>query len=80
MLGSWTIDADDWATSDAKYKDFFTMSKESVHMSARSQVIYRIKDYDLLGPPDFHKDRLYDLLRDEIDQPWLSIEIRFTEA
>ena len=42
-----------------------------------SEVLFKLKDYDLVGPMDFHDDRLFDKGRDGWGRPWLSIKINF---
>ena len=45
-------------------------------------VTFAIKDYDLVGPEDFHKDRSLDKYRSGAydNKPWLQVNITFTSA
>ena len=38
---------------------------------------FKIKDYDLVGPVDFHEDDELDPLRDNLGLPWLQVKIVF---
>lgn len=69
--GTWTVSQDDIYASYCKNKSFFILetSKKSGKAPA-SQVLFKIKDYDLVGPKDFHDDRSFDKSRDEWDRPW----------
>ena len=71
---------DDLYESSAMYRDFFMLVNEQVNEKSESGVIFKLKDYDLVGPDDFHEDRRFDKRRDAYDHPWLSIEIKFFEA
>ena len=39
--------------------------------------MFKIKDYDMVGPDDFHADNGLDPRRDNLGLPWLSVEITF---
>ena len=80
VAGTWKVTQDDLYESSSMYKDFFMLADEQVSEKTEAYVIYRLKDYDLVGPNDFHADRRFDKLRDSYDHPWLSIEIIFFEA
>lgn len=80
VSGTWKVTSDDLYESSARYKDFFMLTEEQVSEKTKSNVVYKVKDYDLVGPPDFHEDRRFDKLRDSSDHPYLSIEINFEEA
>ena len=80
VFGTWKVTQDDLYTSQAKYKEFFMLVDEEVSEKTVSSVVYKIKDYDLVGPEDFHADRALDKNRDEYGRPWLSIDIQFIEA
>jgi len=80
VKGTWKVTQDDLYNSDSKYKDFFMLVNEDVSEKTQSTVVYKIKDYDMVGPEEFHEDRPYDKNRDKYGRPWLSININFVEA
>ena len=50
------------------------LDHENIIEKTNATVIYKLKDYDLLGPEDFHSDRSLDKWRtDNWNRPWLSI-------
>ena len=53
------------------------LKKEDKSEKTISSVVFKIKDYDLVGPEDFHADRSLDKNRDGYGHPWLSIDIQF---
>ena len=80
VAGTWVVDQDDLYESESMYKDFFLLSDSNASEHTESYVIYKLKDYDFVGPDDFHEDRRFDSHRDSVDSPWLSIDIKFYEA
>ena len=80
VAGTWKVSQDDLYESQSMYKDFFMLSDSNASEHTEAYVIYKLKDYDYVGPDDFHEDRRFDILRDSVDSPWLSIDIKFYEA
>ena len=39
--------------------------------------MFKIKNYDMVGPEDFHEDDALDPLMDNKGLPWLAVQIRF---
>ena len=76
--GTWLVDHDDLYVSESKYKDFFYYEDEADLVKTNSRVVFKIKDYDMVGPDDFHVDNKLDKLRDNWGLPWLSVDITFT--
>jgi len=57
------------------------LSNDNQVQKTNATVVFKIKDYDMVGPDDFHQDRSLDKLRTgTYDKPWLEIEIFFTNA
>lgn len=77
MKGNWFVDHDDLYTSQSKFKNFFYYEDANDLEKTYSSVVIRIKDYDMVGPADFHSDNDIDPLRDNWGMPWLSIDITF---
>ena len=77
IQGTWLVDHDDLYTSSAKYKNFFYYEDANDLERTISNVVFKIKDYDMVGPADFHADNELDKLRDNWGMPWLSVEITF---
>ena len=72
--GDWIVTQDDFYSSNSLYRDFFTHQLEQGGLyDTNATVIYKVKDYDLVGPADFHADRPMDKFRDGKydNKPWL---------
>ena len=78
--GTWIVDQDDLYNSDAFFKDQFMLVEDDEDELTVSSVVFKIKDYDMVGPEDFHADRSLDKLRDDWGKPYLSIDIKFKPA
>ena len=74
---------DDLYVSESKFKDFFVdpAPKSSSNFyeteMPMSNVVFKIKDYDMVGPEEFHADNVNDKLRDKFGKPYLSIDLTF---
>ena len=55
VTGDWIVAQEDLYSSTAKYKEFFTYPSGNEHL-AKSEVLFKIKDYDFVGPKNFHED------------------------
>ena len=73
--GNWFVSQEDFYSSNSKFKDIFMLTPEQSDDYTISTVTYKVKDYDMLGPADFHEDRNLDEGRDNWDRPWFSIDI-----
>lgn len=68
-------------SSNAQFKDYFQLHHDKIVEKINATIQFAIKDYDMVGPADFHQDRSLDKLRSgEYDKPWLEITITFTSA
>lgn len=60
LEGLWSVADYDIETSDAIFTDFFRVKGLAGAKQASTKVTYKIMNYDILGPEDFHKDRSMD--------------------
>mmetsp|Transcript_3438 Transcript_3438/g.4552 ORF Transcript_3438/g.4552 Transcript_3438/m.4552 type:complete len:199 (+) Transcript_3438:555-1151(+) len=76
--GDWIVTQDDLYSSSSLYRDFFLDHNES-GQEISANIVYKVKDYDLVGPNDFHADRPLDKFRSGIynNKPWLQIKVTF---
>ena len=77
IKGNWIVENDDLYTSQSKYRNFFYYEDASYLEHTVSSVVFKIKNYDLVGPADFHEDDKLDPLMDNKGMPWLSVDIKF---
>lgn len=79
VKGDWMVTQDDYYSSNALYRDFFALDPQKGLQHNNATVIYKVKDYDLVGPVDFHSDRSIDKFRQGIydNKPWLQIMMIF---
>lgn len=67
--------------SHSEFRDNFSLTKSGELENTSSTVTYKIKDYDFVGPDDFHTDRSLDQLRNNLyNKPYLQIDINFLSA
>lgn len=79
--GVWSISNDDLYISEAYYKDFFRIESMLDTKKVSTKVVYKIMNYDYLGPADFHEDRALDpTFNTNVDGPYLQLNITFTST
>ena len=71
--GTWLVDHDDLYVSESKYKNFFYYEDYNDLEKTSSKVVFKIMNYDMVGPDDFHEDNALETLRDNYGLPWLSV-------
>lgn len=77
--GHWQVRNEDLYASKSRFRSFF-MSQDKNEEPAAS-VVFKIRDYDMVGPAEFHEDRSLDKLRnDKYDHPFFELRITFTMA
>ena len=73
--GYWYVEQEDLYSSNSYYKDFFVMAEAAEKGDMSSEVVFEVKDYDLVGPPDFHKG-FEQYSRPSSGKPWFQMQIK----
>lgn len=71
--GHWSVNQDDLYRSNSDYRSFFTL--ENNDEKNFSEVLFELKEYDYVGPEDFHSDN-FDY-EDGSSKPYLQITASF---
>ena len=75
--GTWFVTQDDFYSSQAEFKNYFALTSYDKPEKPYSSVIFKVKDYDMVGPAEFHEDRDKDTNRDAYGKPWFEIIVKF---
>lgn len=74
ILGDWLVTRDDLYSSSANFRDFFMLSSDRIVEKTNATVIFRVKNYDMVGPADFHEHiSLKDKQKEGYGKPWFEI-------
>jgi len=63
VRGDWLVNQDDMYSSNARFKNYFQLHHDKIVEKTNATIQFAIKDYDMVGPADFHQDRSLDKLR-----------------